>query len=97
MRSALVALCLLTLCMACVSTNAAVLNPERQLGEPDDALAAEESGGARANGIILGDTKEPNAGTKIIGSLLGTGPRLREPVDASKLDAFRMRGTPWLR
>ena len=26
-----------------------------------------------ANGIIIGDTKEPNAGTKIIGSLLGTG------------------------
>jgi hypothetical protein len=26
-----------------------------------------------ANGIIMGDTKEPNAGTKIIGSILGTG------------------------
>jgi hypothetical protein len=26
-----------------------------------------------ANGIIVGDTREPNAGTKIIGSLLGTG------------------------
>ncbi|HXH05339.1 MAG TPA: hypothetical protein VNI83_01995 [Vicinamibacterales bacterium] len=26
-----------------------------------------------ANGIILGQVKEPNAGTKIIGSLLGTG------------------------
>jgi hypothetical protein len=26
-----------------------------------------------ANGIILGETKEPNAGTKIIGSLFGTG------------------------
>ena len=26
-----------------------------------------------ANGIIIGETKEPNAGTKIIGSLLGTG------------------------
>ncbi len=26
-----------------------------------------------ANGLILGETKEPNAGTKIIGSLFGTG------------------------
>lgn len=26
-----------------------------------------------ANGIILGDTREPNAGTKIIGAILGTG------------------------
>ncbi len=26
-----------------------------------------------ANGIIIGEVKEPNAGTKIIGSLLGTG------------------------
>lgn len=26
-----------------------------------------------ANGIIIGETKEPNAGTKIIGSILGTG------------------------
>jgi hypothetical protein len=26
-----------------------------------------------ANGLIIGDTKEPNAGTKIIGSILGTG------------------------
>ena len=26
-----------------------------------------------ANGLILGETKEPNAGTKIIGSIFGTG------------------------
>lgn len=32
-----------------------------------------EAASLGANGIIVGDIKEPNAGTKIIGAVLGTG------------------------
>jgi hypothetical protein len=110
MRSALGAMSLVILCTACVSTNAAVLNPsvsyqkicpdgvemftsaERVPGPYQEVALLNSKGESGwtdenqmmrsqqkkaaslgANGIILGDTKEPNAGTKIIGSLLGTG------------------------
>jgi hypothetical protein len=96
--------------VACVSTNAAVLDPtvryqkvcpdavqvfttaervpgayrevallnskgesswtdERQMMDSQRRKAAQLG----ANGIILGETREPNAGTKIIGSLFGSG------------------------
>jgi hypothetical protein len=101
---------LAVLCAACVSTNAAVLNPgvsyqkicpdgvqmftsAERVPAPYQEVAILNSKGESswtdenqmmrsqqrkaaslgANGIILGDTREPNAGTKIIGSLLGTG------------------------
>ncbi len=110
MRSALGAISLVILCTACVSTNAAVLNPsvryqkicpdgvqmftsadrvpgpyqevallnskgESGWTDENQMMRSQQKKAASlgANGIILGDTKEPNAGTKIIGSLLGTG------------------------
>jgi hypothetical protein len=42
---------------------------ERQMAASQRKKAAELG----ANGIVMGDIKEPNAGTKIIGSILGTG------------------------
>lgn len=103
----LAAACLL---VACVSTNAAVLDPTVKYQKicPDGVriftsaarvdgdyrevallhskgesgwtnergMAASQRGKAAqlgANGIIAGDIKEPNAGTKIIGAILGTG------------------------
>jgi hypothetical protein len=42
---------------------------EKQMMASQRSKAAELG----ANGIILGDIREPNAGTKILGSLLGTG------------------------
>jgi hypothetical protein len=42
---------------------------ERQMAGSQRKKAAQLG----ANGIIMGDIKEPNAGTKIIGSILGTG------------------------
>jgi hypothetical protein len=45
------------------------LTDERQMLTSQRKKAAQLG----ANGLIIGDVKEPNAGTKIIGSLLGTG------------------------
>ena len=44
-----------------------------------------------ANGIILGETKEPNAGTKIIGSLFGTGAERKGRAIAIYIPADSLR------
>lgn len=103
-------LCPTLVLTACVSTNAALLDPSAQMAPicPDgvalftspDRVEAEyrevallnssgQSGSTSeqgmydsmrkkaaqlgANGIILGNITEPNAGTKIVGALFGTG------------------------
>ncbi len=109
MRRLVVPAALLTI-VACVHTNAAVLDVTQQfppicadgvkvftdtgrIGEPYVQVAILNSKGQTgstseagmihsqrqkaaevgANGIVLGGIKEPNAGTKIIGAVLGTG------------------------
>jgi hypothetical protein len=55
----------------------AILNSKGESGWTDEKgmMRSQQKKAASlgANGIILGDTKEPNAGTKIIGAILGTG------------------------
>jgi hypothetical protein len=55
----------------------AILNSKGESSWTDEheMTASQRSKAARlgANGIILGDVKEPNAGTKILGSIFGTG------------------------
>jgi hypothetical protein len=55
----------------------AILNSkgESSWTDENEMTTSQRSKAARlgANGIILGDVKEPNAGTKILGSIFGTG------------------------